>query len=656
MCRPRSSSLPKTGILDGMSAPISADPEERNGSRANRLPQAHNTWPTVALIVLVILAAFATIVMLVTDSSVWLRVAIGVALWAAVLGAFLIMYYQRRANQFTSRNGLLAEDYQRALQRELDKRDELEKKRRAESGESAQEELEQLRQELTALRISLAQLFGPDFEDQLAIGDGQEGYYFDGYYDYDYSDYGYGADFDYGDYNNYGYRDDGVTEAEVVHDAQVVSETREAATDPAASAAMVREQQRESQAAAAAARAAAEERRVAQLRKEEEARIASEARRAEEARKAEQTEVARREAEERHREAERKAAEEQKAAQARRTEEARRAVEKRRAEEARKAEEARQAAELRRRQEEERLAAVRQAEEAKKAAERVAVEQAAAARHAQATEVARQAEEERRQALYRERAEQAFRASGTVASHTSGTSSHAAASSHAAGSTHAAANARGTSASSTEYTPRRARRAAEESSSNAVFPSFGLGATGGASPATASTGTGSHSGDSHTPRRLAGTTSYTPPTTRSSHAADRSAPSTGTTSSRSASQSRAADAATPAATTPAAEPAKPARRKRDGWPDFSTQFEAPEAPDIDWSALTMDPFTPKQTRAASSTAAQSSVGHTSAAQGARTPGHSAPTAGSGRRTTEEQGSHTSGLSLADIMKRLEQNK
>ena len=87
-----------------MSAPISADPEERNGGRANRLPQAHNTWPTVALIVLVVLAAFATIVMLVTDSSVWLRVAIGVALWAAVLGAFLIMYYQRRANQFTSRN------------------------------------------------------------------------------------------------------------------------------------------------------------------------------------------------------------------------------------------------------------------------------------------------------------------------------------------------------------------------------------------------------------------------------------------------------------------------------------------------------------------------------------------------------------------------
>ena len=293
-----------------MSAPRSADPEERNGGRANRLPQAHNTWPTVALIVLVVLAAFATIVMLVTDSSVWLRVAIGVALWAAVLGAFLIMYYQRRANQFTSRNGLLAEDYQRALQRELDKHDELEKKRRAESEESAREELEQLRQELTALRISLAQLFGPDFEDQLAIGDGQEGYYFDGYYDY--PDYGYDADFEYGDYNDRGYRDDGVTEAEVVHDAQVVSETREAATDPTASSAMVREQQRDSQASAAAARTAAEERRVEQLRQEEEARIASEARRAEEARKAEQAEVARRDAEERRREAERKVAEEQK--------------------------------------------------------------------------------------------------------------------------------------------------------------------------------------------------------------------------------------------------------------------------------------------------------------------------------------------------------
>ena len=104
------------------------------------------------------------------------------------------------------------------------------------------------------------------------------------------------------------------------------------------------------------------------------------------------------------------------------------------------------------------------------------------------------------------------------------------------------------------------------------------------------------------------------------------------------------------------ESAQPARRKRDGWPDFSTQFEAPEAPDIDWSALTVDPFAAKQTSATSNTGAQSSAGHTSAGQGTRTSGHSAPTAGGGRRATEEQGSHTSGLSLADIMKRLEQNK
>lgn len=605
---------------------MSADPEERNGSRVNRAPQAHNTWPTVGLIVLVVLAAFATIVMLVTDSSVWLRVAIGVALWAAVLGAFLIMYYQRRANQFTSRNGLLAEDYERTLQRELDKHDELEKKRRAESEESAREELEELRQELTALRISLAQLFGPDFEDQLAIGDGQDGYYFDGYYDY--PDYGYDADFEYGDYNTYGYRDDGVTEAEVVHDAQVVSETRETAADPAANVAMAREQQRESQAAAAAARAAAEERRAEQLRKEEEARIAAEARRAEEARKAEQAEVARREAEERRKEVERKAAEEEKAAAARRAEEARLAAEKRRAEEARKAEEARQAAEQRRRQEEERLAAVRRAEEAQQAEERVAVEKAAAARRAQAEEAARRAQAE--EAARRAQEEQ--RASAARSSHTSD-SAHAAPSSTP-----------GASASSAEYTPRRARRAAEDTSADAVFPSFGLGATGTTSTA-ASAGSGSHSSEGHTPRRLAGSAPYTPPTTRGSHAAaDGEAQSSRASSSRTAS-SRSQTAADSAAATPAAsaaQPAQPARRKQDGWPDFSTQFEAPEAPDIDWSALTVDPFAPQPTNSATETP-------TAAPE-------SASAAGGGRRAAEDQGTHNSGLSLADIMKRLEQNK
>lgn len=218
-----------------MSTPKSADVEERPASRPARPQPARNTWPTVALVVLVILAIFTTIVMLVTDSSVWLRAVTSVALWAAVLGAWLIMYYQRRANQFTSRNRLLAEDYQRALQRELDKRDELEQKQRAEMEEASRRELEELRQELTALRISLAQLFGPDFDDQLAIGDMQGGYYFD-----DYPDYRYDDGFHYGDYG-YGYPRETVAEAEVVHDAQVVSETREFADSTREPAAEARE-------------------------------------------------------------------------------------------------------------------------------------------------------------------------------------------------------------------------------------------------------------------------------------------------------------------------------------------------------------------------------------------------------------------------------
>lgn len=233
-----------------MDAPESADVEERDGGRVSRSSHSHNTWPIVGLVVLVVLAIAATVVIMLTDSNVGLRVAVGVALWAAVLGALLMMYYQRRASQYTSRNGLIAEDYERALQRELDKRDAAEQKRREELEEASREEVEQLREELSELRISLAQFFDPDFDDQLAISDGQ------GYYYYPGNSYGYSSDTDYSDADDLGsdysssayaeaspdygdsdydfatqgyaytYTEDDTPEAHVVHDAQVVFETR----------------------------------------------------------------------------------------------------------------------------------------------------------------------------------------------------------------------------------------------------------------------------------------------------------------------------------------------------------------------------------------------------------------------------------------------
>ncbi|WQD13518.1 MAG: hypothetical protein U1U88_001796 [Lawsonella clevelandensis] len=155
---------------------------------------------------------------------------------------------------------------------------------------------------------------------------------------------------------------------------------------------------------------------------------------------------------------------------------------------------------------------------------------------------------------------------------------------------------------------------------------------------------------------MAGNASYTPPTTRSSHAAEMAQPPL---------VSRPAGLPLVAALpTPPLQPLPPQQLNRLSRPAGSAMGGRTSPPNskprsstyrlvcFDGGSLRRE----ANQCPTSNTGAQSSAGHTSAGQGTRTSGHSAPTAGGGRRATEEQGSHTSGLSLADIMKRLEQNK
>lgn len=579
-----------------MSAPKTNDAENRTASRNSR-SASHSTWPTVAVVLLVVLAIVATVTMLVTSSALWTRIAVVVALWAAVLGAFVMMYYQRRANQVTAHAGLMAEDYQRQLQREIDKYDEQEAARRAEIEEAARLEMEQLRAELTAMRIQLSQMFGPEFDEQLAIGDGSG----DFFYPYDnYEGYGDYGDYSYGDYGQYGdgysaadYQsgyavDDNVAEAEVVHETQNVD----------TSAALRVEQQREQRAAeqemARFREEKAEQERLAKVREaaEREARE-MEQKRAEQER-AEQERLERERAEEQRRKAE----EERRIEQERQRELAeRRAAQERRAEQERLAAEERRKADEKRRQEEQRRTAA--AEAARRA------EEEEAARHK--AEEERLAEEERRAAAYR-----------------------------AAAATSRRYTAEGVTppSESEDYVPRRVRRAAAGTST------FNFGES-----------TSSDSG--YKPRRVKQEESQAPAATTST--------------------------ATESKTTPS----RTTKRKKDGWPDFSTNFEAPSAPKIDWSDMGTDsPFSPSSYSSpglagiSTPTPSSDTSGEETAYVGRRhrsttsesdyqprrstearraAPEPPATPAGPADPTDDAQGAHTSGLSLAEIMKRLEES-
>ena len=108
----------------------------------------------IGIIALVILAVIASIVMLISSSAAALKIALIAALWAAVVGFFLVMRYRRQAEESVTKLEL----------QERAHRAELKQARAAEGKELPDQQiLDEIRTELASIRKQIEDLSGHEF-------------------------------------------------------------------------------------------------------------------------------------------------------------------------------------------------------------------------------------------------------------------------------------------------------------------------------------------------------------------------------------------------------------------------------------------------------------------------------------------------------------
>ncbi|MER0102388.1 DUF6779 domain-containing protein [Corynebacterium sp. KPL2734] len=111
-------------------------------------------WGQIGIIALVILAVIASIVMLISGSAAALKIALIAALWAAVVGFFLVMRYRRQAEESVTKLEL----------QERAHRAELKQARAAEGKELPDQQiLDEIRTELASIRKQIEDLSGHEF-------------------------------------------------------------------------------------------------------------------------------------------------------------------------------------------------------------------------------------------------------------------------------------------------------------------------------------------------------------------------------------------------------------------------------------------------------------------------------------------------------------
>lgn len=116
------------------------------------------------LVAVLVLAATAAVVLVISDDARWLRLGVVAALWAALVGAFAAARYRKQAGERAQRAEELHRVYELELECEVAARREYELEVEARTRERIEQEsrsdLEELRKELRTLRENLEALLG----------------------------------------------------------------------------------------------------------------------------------------------------------------------------------------------------------------------------------------------------------------------------------------------------------------------------------------------------------------------------------------------------------------------------------------------------------------------------------------------------------------
>lgn len=125
---------------------------------------------TALMVALIALAVIASVVMLFTDSTGWMKIAVLAGLWAAVIGALLVTRYRRQLAAERERIADLEVMHGLELDRELATHREqeliLEQNYLDSLDAKSDDTIAQLRAEIVALREHLAELLGADLDEE----------------------------------------------------------------------------------------------------------------------------------------------------------------------------------------------------------------------------------------------------------------------------------------------------------------------------------------------------------------------------------------------------------------------------------------------------------------------------------------------------------
>ena len=138
-------------------------------SRAATTPRRRGSESTAVRVLLIVgflLAVGASVVMVVADSDRWLRIAVLLALWAALIAAFAVVRSRRQARAAELRQEEATRIYELELHREISARREFEaglvERTRSELEAKHKEELDGVRDQLDRLTTALSRLLDGD--------------------------------------------------------------------------------------------------------------------------------------------------------------------------------------------------------------------------------------------------------------------------------------------------------------------------------------------------------------------------------------------------------------------------------------------------------------------------------------------------------------